>query len=155
VKEQDPADPIENIKRGLRVVQTHWAVSSDKPQTNFEMVQEFNRAIGVPEREPSDPGPKRARLRAHLMEEEHTELIEAMVDGDIEDIAKELADLLYVVYGTADEYGIPMDTVFAKVHISNMSKLIDGAFRADGKYTKGPNYRKPDLSFLRESMPSM
>jgi predicted HAD superfamily Cof-like phosphohydrolase len=86
------------------------------------------------------------------MAEEFFELHEALQEGDIEHIAKELADLLYVVYGTADEYGIPMDTVFAQVHVSNMSKLVDGAIRHDGKIFKGPSYKPVDLSWLKGSV---
>jgi len=116
--------------------------------TNFELVQAFHKAIGnvpIPDH-PSVPGPARAALRANLMEEEYTELVEAMAEGNVEHVAKELADLLYVVYGTADEYGIPMDKVFAEVHRSNMTKLIDGFFRADGKYQKGPSYEPANLA---------
>jgi predicted HAD superfamily Cof-like phosphohydrolase len=62
---------------------------------------------------------------------------------DINKLAKELADLLYVVYGTAAAYGIPIDDVYREVHRSNMSKLgEDGKpiYREDGKVLKGPNY---------------
>ena len=61
-------------------------------------------------------------------------------DGsDLAAIAKELADLLYVVYGTAVSYGIDMDPVFREVHRSNMSK-VGGYKRDDGKWVKPPTY---------------
>ena len=59
--------------------------------------------------------------------------------SDIEAVAKELADLLYVVYGTAVSCGIDMAPVFREVHRSNMSK-VGGHKRADGKWMKPPNY---------------
>ncbi|HCU58719.1 MAG TPA: hypothetical protein DIC64_01925 [Alphaproteobacteria bacterium] len=63
---------------------------------------------------------------------------------------KELADLQYVLSGMVVALGIPMEEVFARVHKSNMSKLVNGKplKREDGKVLKGPNYKKPDLSDL-------
>src|SRR6266849_1039822 len=45
-------------------------------------------------------------LRVKLMQEEFDELKEALAAEDLSSIAKEMADLLYVVYGTAVSYGI-------------------------------------------------
>lgn len=63
---------------------------------------------------------------------------------------KELADLQYVLSGMAVTFGIPLETIFARVQESNLSKLVNGKplKRADGKVLKGPNYKKPDLSDL-------
>lgn len=66
-------------------------------------------------------------------------------------VAKELADLLYVVYGTADVLGIPLPQVYSRVHASNMTKLgRDGKAIKDegGKVLKGPNYEEPDMKGL-------
>jgi len=60
-------------------------------------------------------------------------------------VADALGDLLYVVYGAALEWGIPLDDVVAEIHRSNMTKDV-GATRADGKITKGPGYEPPDLA---------
>lgn len=72
-----------------------------------------------------------------------------MLDAnDIYEVADALADILYVVYGTAAEFGIPIDEIFAEVHKSNMSKLgEDGkpVYRGDGKVLKGPNFKLPDI----------
>lgn len=63
---------------------------------------------------------------------------------------KELADVQYVISGMVVSLGIPMEEVFRRVHESNMSKLVDGKplKRADGKFLKGPNYKKPVLDDL-------
>lgn len=64
------------------------------------------------------------------------------------ELAKELADLLYVVYGTAEEFGIPLEAVFKEVHHSNMSKLWpDGTvhYREDGKVLKPPTYTEANI----------
>jgi predicted HAD superfamily Cof-like phosphohydrolase len=64
-----------------------------------------------------------------------------------EALAKELADLLYVVYGTADLLEIPLEAVFAEVHRSNMSKVVNGQVirREDGKILKPDTYREADV----------
>jgi predicted HAD superfamily Cof-like phosphohydrolase len=65
-----------------------------------------------------------------------------------EALAKELADVLYIVYGTADLLEIPVEAVFAEVHRSNMSKVgPDGQVirREDGKILKPDTYREADV----------
>jgi predicted HAD superfamily Cof-like phosphohydrolase len=92
------------------------------------------------------------QLRSRLIYEESSEvLVELESEGvDKAALTKELADLLYVVYGTAITFGLPLDTVFNRVHASNMSKLVDGKplYREDGKVLKGPNYQPPKLDDL-------
>ena len=83
-------------------------------------------------------GPTRD-LRIRLIQEEFDELKEALAVEDLSSIAKEMADLLYVVYGTAVSYGIDMDPVFREVHRSNMSK-VGGYKREDGKWVKPDTY---------------
>jgi predicted HAD superfamily Cof-like phosphohydrolase len=78
-------------------------------------------------------------LRVRLIQEEFDELKEALAAEDLSSIAKEMADLLYVVYGTAVSYGIDMDPVFREVHRSNMSK-VGGSKREDGKWVKPTTY---------------
>ena len=97
------------------------------------MVEEFHRKfdIAVSDR-PSLPEEATRQLRVRLIQEEFEELQEAMVAQDLPGVAKELADLLYVVYGTAVSYGLDMDPVFREVHRSNLSK-VGGYKRADGK----------------------
>ena len=100
----------------------------------------------------ADPTPSLLKLRADLIAEETSEVI-AEFEADKLDkaaLTKELADLLYVVYGAAVTFGLPLDVVFNRVHASNMSKLLDGKplKRQDGKVLKGPNYQPPKLDDL-------
>lgn len=94
------------------------------------------------------------RLRARIMKEEVKEWeTEAIYNSNIDKRAKELADILYTVFGTVIAEGLQdqIERVFDAVHESNMSKLgHDGkpVKRADGKVLKGQNYKEPDLSFL-------
>jgi predicted HAD superfamily Cof-like phosphohydrolase len=108
--------------------------------TAQSMVERFHRLFDI--RVQDQPGPidERTRvLRERLIQEEFDELKQAMAQDDLPAVAKELADLLYVVYGTAVSYGIDMGPVFREVHRSNMSK-IGGYKREDGKWVKPPSY---------------
>jgi len=123
--------------------------------TNYDKVREFHRAFShLMDRELDGTtlaGFERAALRNRLILEEYQETVKELFGWDKKKLAKELADLLYVVYGTAATYGIPIDEVFTRVHESNMSKLgADGkpVFRNDGKVMKGPNYTEPDMEGL-------
>ena len=88
-------------------------------------------------------------LRIALLTEEHGKLEEALWVGDLVEIAKELADVLYVVYGTAVTYGIDMAPIFAEVHRANMSKR-DGTRRLDGKWLKS-TYSPADVLPILEA----
>lgn len=82
--------------------------------------------------------------RAQLMLEEMAELLEAMLLRDPIQMADALADVLYVVYGTAVTYAVPVDEVFQEVHASNMTKrVVDHAAGIKGK---GESYRAPDIA---------
>jgi predicted HAD superfamily Cof-like phosphohydrolase len=104
------------------------------------MVEEFHRKFEILVREgPSGLDEETKRLRIRLIQEEFDELKESMAMGNLASVAKEMADLLYVVYGTAVSYGIDMDPVFREVHRSNMSK-VGGYKREDGKWVKPATY---------------
>lgn len=82
--------------------------------------------------------------RMALINEETAELYVAMHMNDLINIADGLADLLYVVLGTAVEYGIDIEPIFNEVHRSNMSK-VGGIKREDGKLLKPSTYSPPDI----------
>lgn len=104
------------------------------------MVDAFHRAFDIfVSAAPTVVDRRTRELRVKLIQEEFDELKEAMESGDLPSIAKEMADLLYVVYGTAVSYGIDMDPVFREVHRSNMSK-VGGYKREDGKWIKPASY---------------
>lgn len=106
-----------------------------------EMLREFHEVLAPPSGSWKD-------LRPILHEEEHRELLEALAEGDREHIARELADVVYVAYGTARVWGIDLDKALEEIHRANMSKLgEDGrpVIREDGKVLKGPRYVAPDM----------
>lgn len=94
------------------------------------------------------------RLRSRIMIEEVKEWQSAAIYNlDIDKRAKELADILYTVFGTIITEGLQgvIEEVFDLIHESNMSKLDENGKpikRADGKVLKGNNYKEPDLSYL-------
>lgn len=109
------------------------------------MVEEFHRRFDiVVGAAPAVPDEATTALRLRLIQEESDELREALGQKDLTAVAKELADLLYVVYGTAVSCGIDMEPVFREVHRSNMSK-VGGYKRADGKWVKPPSYSPANL----------
>jgi predicted HAD superfamily Cof-like phosphohydrolase len=115
----------------------------------LDMVREFHEGAGIPVLDsPQIPDHTREKLRNDLIIEEAIETTEAIWQKDLIEVADGIADTIYVLCGTALEYGIPLDEVFAEVHRSNMTKLIDGSFRDDGKYLKGPSYEPPDIGSI-------
>lgn len=114
-----------------------------------DLVEEFHRSVGAPIRH-NNPTLDfdRLGLRLDLLAEEYEEVLDAVHSGDVADVAKELADLVYVTYGFAVEAGIPLDIIVAEIHASNMSKLDEDGkpiVRHDGKVLKGPNYREAQV----------
>lgn len=114
------------------------------------MVEAFHSKFGiVVQTAPADLNEETKQLRVRLIQEEFDELKEAMVTGNLAAVAKEMADLLYVTYGTAVSYGIDMEPVFQEVHRSNLSK-VGGYKRADGKWVKPPTYSPADIESVVE-----
>ncbi len=132
-------------------------------KTNFQKVQEFHRAFDMPSGAPIRPHvvqdePDLVKLRINLITEEVKELVEAIRDNDMKEIRDALADILYVVYGTADAFGINADADFAIVHNSNMTKLCSSEeeakltvadYEAKYKAAKSP-YDSPYYYYLPE-----
>lgn len=126
--------------------------------TNFDKVLEFHEKFNAAIDQDPENNPELVELRMDLITEEFEEVMEELnqytafrpdeTPPSKTRLAKELADLLYVAYGTAVSFGIPLDLIFHEVHKSNLSKLDeDGnvAYRPDGKVLKGPRYHEPQL----------
>lgn len=122
--------------------------------TPLEMVREFHEKFGCDiDNRSSDTVEDRICLIHEEWEEVLTEFdpmffeAEGEVQWDL--VAKELADLVYVVYGAAVNFGIDLDKALELVHTSNMGKLWpDGRprYEPSGKVSKPLNYKKPDMS---------
>ena len=95
------------------------------------------------------PDKQTQKLRVRLIQEELTELIQALATDDEVEVADALTDILYVTYGAGHAFGIDLDKCFQEVQDSNMSKLgSDGKpiYNESGKVMKGPNYFEPNLT---------
>jgi len=146
-----------------------------------DLVQEFHEVFDPDSvaTQPGWPDLEQARMRVRLMLEELDEValefeqvyggLQNPADG-LAAVGKELADLLYVVYGTGVTLGLPLDGLLAAVHANNMTKLWstdemnaaqsgdgvhrfvnagDGkwvAYREDGKVLKPPSYEKLEFA---------
>tara|TARA_R100000152_G_C6774199_1_gene201865 strand:+ start:1581 stop:2054 length:474 start_codon:yes stop_codon:yes gene_type:complete len=84
--------------------------------------------------------------RVHLIVEELGELVHGLAMRDVVETADGVADLAYVVTGTAAAFGLPLDALCDEVHASNMSKDVGGH-----KPAKGERYFKPDIRRVLES----
>jgi predicted HAD superfamily Cof-like phosphohydrolase len=115
-------------------------------------VERFHRACGLlVSLNPTKCSIDTVSLRKSLIEEEYKEVRAALDSGVLHDIAKEIADLIYVALGTAVSYGIDMDPVWMEVQRSNMQKIgPDGvvARRPDGKILKPEGWRAPDIDLV-------
>lgn len=129
--------------------------------TAFEDVKEFHTDFDLLiNKIPTLPDKDTIKLRWELIEEEMAELRDELIDAYYLDIpeerqkllltkvAKEAADLIYVLNGMAVSFGIDMDKVFAEVHRSNMTKKTkDGKIlrREDGKVIKPDTYEPANI----------
>lgn len=132
-------------------------------------VTEFHEVMNQPVlAQPRVPSDERVHLRASLVDEEFEEVFEALGfkredDGtcsydrarvNIVELADGLADLAYVIVGTALEFGIPLDRVWDEVHRSNMAKVWpDGEVRhhPNGKVMKPSTWTPPDVAGVLET----
>lgn len=120
----------------------------------INQVKDFHEKFGIPVSDyPDYISPERQKLRIDILQEEVNELAKAMGEDNMVEIADGVVDCVYILFGTAIEYGFydKLEAMFHEVHRSNMSKLgEDGKpiYREDGKVLKGPNYSPPDLGSI-------
>lgn len=97
-------------------------------------------------------------FRLRLLFEEIQELASAALDIEtstnpedvnvmMQDLLKEMCDVVYVIKGMAVSFGMDFEKAFELVHKSNMSKL-PLIKDSNGKVQKGLNYEPPTLEGL-------
>lgn len=134
------------FKVGLRLDE---ASSPDHAEDATVLLEHASRLVEPVVRMLKDGCARRLRddprlSRAFLMLEEAVECMEALAIEDDVLLADGLADLAYVVLGTAETFRVPLKEAFDEVHRSNMTKTRqagDGLLKAG----KGAAYDPPNL----------
>ena len=117
----------------------------------IEQVRNFHQSFNQPVLNvPTIPKMDRVLLRHKLLQEEVSELFDASIKGDIIEVADGIVDCLYILFGTAHEFGLAnlLPELFNEVQRSNLSKLDtngNAIFREDGKVIKSELFTKPNL----------
>nr|WP_261395396.1 nucleoside triphosphate pyrophosphohydrolase family protein [Membranihabitans marinus] len=97
-------------------------------------VAEFHDTFGLPVLDDPKLIPKeRAALRVNLLKEELKELVTAIEEDDLVEIADAFCDLQYVLSGAILEFGMgeKFKALFDEVHRSNMSKTCQSVEEAE------------------------
>jgi len=120
----------------------YWSGPPKSYPTPLEMVKQYKKVTG----QEADP-----KLYEQLLEEEYQEWLDSDLEGAQAEL-KELADLVYVIYGYANACGWDLDEALYRVHSNNLGRMYqpDGSIkrREDGKIIRNPDYPKVDLSDL-------
>lgn len=109
-------------------------------QQVLDFHKKFDCYIG---KKPSVPKQGAPALRKKLIREEYLELVSALDEGNLTEIADGIADCIYVLIGTAISYGLNLPSVWEIIHSHNMQKT--GGKRSDGKVLKTQKDGKPDI----------
>jgi predicted HAD superfamily Cof-like phosphohydrolase len=128
---------------GETVEQTAARAAAARP--NQEKVRHFHRLHGYLVSDvPTVPSYQDRVVRDRLLYEEFTELADELHKSrpDINAIAHEAADLMYVLYGLAVECGFNLDDVFTEVHRANLTK---SRHPEGGKAVKGERFIEADV----------
>jgi predicted HAD superfamily Cof-like phosphohydrolase len=94
---------------------------------------------------PGLPTGAEANLRIDLIREEVNELLNAIQEGNLTEIADGAADAVVVILGTCCTFGIDFRRVWREVHRTNMAKK-GGERRPDGKKLKPPGWTPPAIA---------
>lgn len=107
-------------------------------------VQKFHEACSMPIGSLEDPMMRRRKLRAKLIREESGETVKAIKERDLIEAIDGMIDTLFVIYGTAVEWGIDLEPFWDEVQRTNMAKA-GGPMRKDGKQLKPEGWQPPDI----------
>lgn len=93
----------------------------------LRMVKDFQKVFENQELKkiPEIPSLDIVKLRLSLLQEELDELKTASKANDLIEISDALGDMLYILLGTVNVYGMNhiFEDIFNDIHVSNMSKL--------------------------------
>ena len=106
-------------------------------------VQKFHAKFGIPiGTTPKRISDNRLELRISLIQEDMKETIRAIDDVNLVEIADGICDSIYVLLGTAIEFGIDISPIWNEVQRTNMAK-DGGTTRTDEKILKPEGWEPP------------
>ena len=115
----------------------------------FQDVLDFHKKLApsIIQPLPGDPDGSGGKKQYCLgfMEEELSEIRQAMANKDVEHVADGLADLIVVTIRASLIWGIDLRPVWDEVHRANMAK-VGGPVREDGKRLKPPGWTPPNIA---------
>ena len=121
-------------------------------------VKKFHESFGIDNQlsPNANISEKTYKLRYKLMQEENNEYLDACKNGDLNEIADALGDMMYILCGTILSHGLQdkIELIFEEIQKSNMSKLDKNGnpiYRKDGKILKSENYFKPNISKILDT----
>ena len=121
-------------------------------------VKKFHESFGIDNQlsPNANISEKTYKLRYKLMQEENNEYLDACKNGDLNEIADALGDMMYILCGTILSHGLQdkIEVIFEEIQKSNMSKLDKNGnpiYREDGKILKSENYFKPNISKILDA----
>lgn len=121
-------------------------------------VKKFHKSFGIDNQlsPNANISEKTYKLRYKLMQEENNEYLDACKNGDLNEIADALGDMMYILCGTILSHGLQdkIELIFEEIQKSNMSKLDKNGnpiYREDGKILKSENYFKPNISKILDA----
>lgn len=121
----------------------YWSEPPKSYPTPLEMTKHYQKVTG------QEPDPV---LYVGLVSEEFDEWVNSLEEPDRASELKELADLVYVIYGYANAQGWDLDEALYRVHSNNLGRMYqpDGSIkrREDGKIVKNKAYPRVDLKDL-------
>ncbi len=126
----------------------------------FDDVLRFMQ-IGHPEKlsnAPRIPPEEVKQLCRTLVKEEYeAELLKAIDEDNLVEIADACGDAIWVIICLAQCYGIPLAEVWSEIARTNMAKFPDGVVLRrpeDDKILKPPGWKPPDIArILNEAQP--
>ena len=102
----------------------------------FQEIAKFNSLFGNEQGEVMKPNWEVAEHQLHLIQEEYSELINAVMTHNMTEARDAVADILVTVYGFAHRMGFNADQDLSEVNRSNFSKFCKNLEEAKATVVK-------------------
>lgn len=110
------------------------------------LIEEFAELLCAMHGLPDGAAPVLTEQFQHALTAAEVAYAHQVTEPDVRSIARESADVKYVLFGTDLVYGIDADAAFVEVHRAAMDKMEANVRREDGKVLKPPGFTPPDMT---------